>query len=655
MTDFWGFLIQTLTASGVAAVLLLVKRLLRDKLPPRWQFGIGGILGLSMLVPVGQLGAYVLFDWPRMVETLKTVLTGSFERTRITAPVPLLPDRLPRTAWEWVFAVYLAGVIGLLLWNGLDYLRLRAILRRGQPLAPETDRRLRQVEQEYGLCSCHAVQVPGLPSAFVCGLFRPILALPADRETDPKVLLHELMHLKHRDVFWGIIICVLRCVHWCNPLLWYCADQAGNDLEARCDQRVMELLEGEDRRDYGRILLSMANERYARTPGTSSVSNGGKHIRLRIEAIARFRRYPAGMGLVSVCIAGILVGPMVFGVQSREVPQSAVPATRLRQALVDARLIRCSTPAGAIDTYAKAILTDSGCYRIMCAPEALRTELAEQMMERARQNRTDLWESGIPVRLDPSQEYGVFGLEQKSEDALDAILVCYTADQPETPPDTFQQMELCLQKIHLRRDGRAWVVASADPAELQTMDREELSWGCKGLPSVCYRAETADFRVEVFCQVNEQIDNRVEQPSGSFLFPSSVRRETVPRPDAEFDRASVFEWSRVTYLGDPGKKELYTSLGLSYAPWRDGADRPKLEELRGRPEIFGGSSSNGSCWTAIALEPGWNDIQEPGGGGTTAPVEEVEELFLPGFYAARLYLNGQPVADLILEREANET
>ena len=70
-------------------------------------------------------------------------------------------------------------------------------------------------------------------------------------------------------------MCLFRCVHWCNPLLWYAFDQVQNDLEALCDQRVLERLEGEDRRDYGRILLSMADEKYARAPGTSSKRSGG--------------------------------------------------------------------------------------------------------------------------------------------------------------------------------------------------------------------------------------------------------------------------------------------------------------------------------------------------------------------------------------------
>ena len=53
MTDIWGFLLQTLTASGAAVLLLIVKAVFRDKLPPRWQFGVWGVLALTLLIPAG--------------------------------------------------------------------------------------------------------------------------------------------------------------------------------------------------------------------------------------------------------------------------------------------------------------------------------------------------------------------------------------------------------------------------------------------------------------------------------------------------------------------------------------------------------------------------------------------------------------------------
>ena len=86
-------------------------------------------------------------------------------------------------------------------------------------------------------------------------------------------ILHELFHLKNKDTFWSIMICFLRCLHWCNPLINYCANLAINDMESRCDQFVLEQLEGEERRDYGLILLSMSNERFAKTSGSTCINN----------------------------------------------------------------------------------------------------------------------------------------------------------------------------------------------------------------------------------------------------------------------------------------------------------------------------------------------------------------------------------------------
>ena len=134
MTDLWAFLMQTLTASGAALLLLLIKALFRDKLSPRWQFASWGVLALVLLMPAGIGGRYVLFNWPFVVETLKSALTGEYGTlAHVTAPIPLPPHTLPATLPEWLFAVYAAGVAFLLLRYLIAYVRLRAALRKSPP------------------------------------------------------------------------------------------------------------------------------------------------------------------------------------------------------------------------------------------------------------------------------------------------------------------------------------------------------------------------------------------------------------------------------------------------------------------------------------------------------------------------------------------
>ena len=90
MSDIWSFLLQTLTASGAAAVLLAVKAMLRDKLSPRWQFAAWGMLALVLAVPAGLGGRYALLNWPLAVEFLRSLLTEEFGTlAHVSAPVPL--------------------------------------------------------------------------------------------------------------------------------------------------------------------------------------------------------------------------------------------------------------------------------------------------------------------------------------------------------------------------------------------------------------------------------------------------------------------------------------------------------------------------------------------------------------------------------------
>ena len=130
MTDLWGFLLQTLTVSGAAALLLAVKAVFRDKLSPRWQAAAWGVLGLVLLVPAGWGGRYVLINWPWLVETAKTLLTGTYTLTAVSAPIPLPPAAAPRTWADWLYLLYLAGVLALLGRYLVSYIRLRAALRR---------------------------------------------------------------------------------------------------------------------------------------------------------------------------------------------------------------------------------------------------------------------------------------------------------------------------------------------------------------------------------------------------------------------------------------------------------------------------------------------------------------------------------------------
>lgn len=393
MGNIWEFLLQTLTVSLTAAVLLIVKYLLADKLSPRWQYGVWGLLALRALIPAG-MTRQVLLPLPVWVDMWKTAAERGLGSAYASpwssldaGSVLPLPSGAPESLTDWLFLVYVLGVLGWLLWKLAAYARLRLVLRRGTPASAEVSARLAAVCEKYGLRSCRAVEVEGLPTAFVCGVIRPVLALPRGG-ADDKVLLHELLHLKYFDAAQGIFWCLIRALHWCDPFMHYVLDRVGNDLESLCDQRVLERLEGEERREYGGILLGMANAKYARAPGTSSISNGGKNISRRIAAIVRFKLYPRGMALASVCIVLVLAAPLLLGSAGTDIGHMYPnELDGLDRSLAAARTTRCRTPAAALDTYAKGLIYDNGVFLAAASPFEKHGELYEGM----RASRAEDW------------------------------------------------------------------------------------------------------------------------------------------------------------------------------------------------------------------------------------------------------------------------
>lgn len=387
MGNIWEFLLQTLTVSLTAAVLLIVKYLLADKLSPRWQYGIWGLLALRALIPAG-MTRQVLLPLPAWVDMCKTAAerglasayAGPWDAMDAKSVLPW-PSGAPESVTDWLFVAYAIGAAAYLLWKLAAYARLRLALRRGAPASEAVSAQIAAVCEKYGLRASRAVEVEGLPTAFVCGVFRPVLAVPKGG-VDDKVLLHELLHLKYFDAAQGIFWCLIRALHWCNPFMHYVLDRVGNDLESLCDQRVLERLEGEERREYGGILLGMANSKYARAPGTSSISNGGRNISRRIAAIVRFKLYPRGMALASVCIAVVLATPLLLGTASADTGHMYPnELDGLDRSLAAARTTRCRTPAAALDTYAKGLLYDNGVFLTAASPFEKHEELYEGMCE----------------------------------------------------------------------------------------------------------------------------------------------------------------------------------------------------------------------------------------------------------------------------------
>ena len=152
------------------------------------------------------------------------------------------------TTSPWQLAAIIWGVIALsvTLWLALGFLSVRRIVRRARaledrlwtgPLYEIADRL--GIDATPRLMRSEDVQMP-----FACGLVRPTIVLPAesddwDIERRRAVLMHELAHIRRRDLL-GHTLGRLACaVYWFHPLVWTAARRMRIESERACDDLAL--------------------------------------------------------------------------------------------------------------------------------------------------------------------------------------------------------------------------------------------------------------------------------------------------------------------------------------------------------------------------------------------------------------------------------
>lgn len=652
MTNIWDFLLQTMEVSLTAVLLLLVKRLFADKLSPRWQYGVWILLAAKLLLPARLMGRYFSATLAAALETCKSSAEAGLASAYSDQWIPVggassvIPyaAKAPVSITDWLFILYMAGVAACFLWYGQNYARLRLILRHGEEADSALQEKIQHVCLRYGLTPCRAVIAEGIPSAFVCGCFRPVLVIPAAagdaQKIDDKILLHELMHKTCGDTLQNVLWYLMRALHWCNPFLQYVFNHIGNDMESLCDQRVLERLAGEERREYGKILLSMTDEKYARTPGTTSLSNGGRNIARRIEAIAQFKKYPKGMALASVCILILLTTPVLAGSEldgySKDYPELSGFSSQF--AMAQARMNRCTTQAGAIDTWVKGSVFGMPAYLAAVTPYSQQEKL-----------KTGDFALDIAEELQGQQfsDYVVYNLHKESEGCYTALAVL--EGEPETDDGDTDMRALAAVPLTLR-DERGWTaVQSGEILHSQLPNGLSTYWGTRRLPYVCVsEAESKNGVVTIAEQTIGIIQNEAvpERDMIDEIFNIGAYFDRNAKRSAKFSEEKRMIWSEYRDCRNEEKRQGMKSIGIIVAALEQLNDKVEWDfsEMELETELSG-SSSTGQGFVSQVLKKGWN--------GKLDSLEFNIEDFgdIEGF-AVRIFENGRQSDALTIKRGA---
>ena len=486
----WALLHSTWQLAAMACGLWLLLRL-NHNAPATTRYGI--CTATLFAAPLCFAGTVSLcWDAP-------AVEFSSLEAFAITRPVAgqalpaaSLPSQAPlqqgfntAAALPWVVSLWFAGMLlfGTRFIGG--FLQARSLRLRGhRPVSEALQERVRTLALSLGIDHpVVAVESFEVAVPMVVGIIRPLILLPSSAliglsaDQLESVLLHELAHIRRRDLWVNFIQGLVEVMLFFHPAVWWMSSRLRAERELCCDDAV--LAQGTSGKVYAHALLRLSEQRLQMAHSAAATDGS---LRFRIE------RLIGEPGPPQRSIRGLAAAFLFCCVGLMSAQQSLAAGQDLSQMVDELMEMDITTPAGVtLSTAEEDRVLREGLQELMAHRKAIldrmdalmqddpeRWELIVELRSaQVDEHVADMLEgSTIPASLNEEQA-GVYRatLSQRSarfrSDALSRYQRVMQMDGPSELLDEARAAAERLQSPHLPGDDGL-------PAALESLDTDAL-------------------------------------------------------------------------------------------------------------------------------------------------------------------------------------
>lgn len=323
---FFDWVIETaIMASILVGLILCIKILLRNKLPPRWQYLLWIILIVRLLLPWSPGSSYSIYSilsysngtpvtshqdsTDRRIQG-STTIGGTKTYTYDSAQTAEKSKKQTHnnekkndetvSFYTIVLYIWLAVVIILSFATIIMNKRLLFYIKK-QPVI--TDERISKIFESCKKSMSVKRDIPLLlagkiASPTVFGFLRPRVLLSRahmkvlDEQQLRYIFHHELAHIKRRDVGVNWLMHGLLILNWFNPILWYAYSCMREDQELACDAFALTYIDSEEKLAYGHTIITLLEHysSYYQVPSLANLSRNKRTLKRRILMIKKFKK-----------------------------------------------------------------------------------------------------------------------------------------------------------------------------------------------------------------------------------------------------------------------------------------------------------------------------------------------------------------------------
>jgi beta-lactamase regulating signal transducer with metallopeptidase domain len=335
----------SIIGSAITGIIVLIKVLLKNKLSPSWHYYIWFLLILRLAVP------YIPNISLNVYKASNKAVKQSYQKNeinkanRVTLQNAVSADNgksyqgnkdnqagsiskndkkaiQRKSKIPFSLNFFLLGVIWIigaaailtyiLIINSLFH---RRISKQKHCDNQEILRMFERCKKELGIKKkVKLVYDMSSKTPLVFGLIQPSLLMPLDIiknlgiEEIRFIFLHELSHIKRKDLFVNWIVILIQSIHWFNPIIWLAFRNMKQDCELACDAQVLSHLKSSEYNVYGQAIIRLVKLIGKPTvlPVAAGIA-GNAETKRRIKMISvfnsnSFRKIRDFAGLTAACV-----------------------------------------------------------------------------------------------------------------------------------------------------------------------------------------------------------------------------------------------------------------------------------------------------------------------------------------------------------------
>lgn len=292
-------------------------------------YKIFAIILLLLILPINNM------DFSNIKEMLKKQETNSFEESFIAPIETGIILETPTTVIEvsdsiniknnnlsnfaqFVPYLWISISIIFLFYNLISYWIYMYKSKKNciEIKVPEIEEIINRICREKKVKNISYAFSKSITTPMVVGIFKKRILLPeniSETEDYEMILMHEIVHIKNKDIECKFILLLINSIYWFNPVIYKFIDQVEEVLELKCDEIVLENRSQVYKIKYAQVLLNQIEEnRKLKYRFSLSFANKRRNIMKRFSNIVDKNKKKNMIGISCITASAIIISSAII-------------------------------------------------------------------------------------------------------------------------------------------------------------------------------------------------------------------------------------------------------------------------------------------------------------------------------------------------------